>query len=280
MTTPPEFVSLAVRGTTQQSEQGDYQSADMMLRLYGIHSFQIRGGFIPSYDNQALSTAQLSETVFCVRQENLKYFHFILNEHPQMLEEWVQVICEIERKLPDEYIPYLLDLGCQQKHLQKWLKLIMSDRVLWLLKQEHVANWKWYLDCDVESLEDVLNQKNKDNRLAIYRISASLAPEGLNTRNHSALSLLRNFAPMWTEQIARLLLKVMFISNVTASYDEDSILIVVIRKAAYHLPLQFVEEFLSDLRTGILQWHHLADELEITFAMRQEMLDSIRESAS
>lgn len=237
MITPSELVSLAVRGTTQQSAQGYHQTADTILRLSGIHSFQMRGGFIPPCDmNECYIARTPGTTGSYIHQHKLKHLNLILSEHPYMLEEWLTAICETRKTLPDEYIPYLLELGCQQRHLQKWLKLLMSDTALWLLNQHDVKNWKWYLNCEVTSVENVINEQIKKNRPAIYQISVSLASEGLYSRHHRGLSRLRDFAPMWTKQIASVLLKVMFISNVTASYDEDSLLVEVLRKAliAYH----------------------------------------------
>lgn len=279
MTTPTELVSLAVRGTTQQSAQGDYQSVDNMLRLLGIRSFQSHGGFIPPRNTEAGYALHVSETVSSVQRQHLKHLQMILNGHPQMLEEWVQASCEIGKTVPDEYIPYLLDFGCQQKHLRKWLKLIMSDRARWLLEQHPIDNWNWYSACNVNSFEDVVKEQIKENRVLIYKINISLASEDLNNRNHRGLSLLRDFMSLWIAQTVSLLIKVMFIGNVTASYNDESTLVHVIRKAAYHLPLEFSEEFLAELRTGVSEWHILAEELESTFAMRREMLASIRESA-
>ena len=278
MNTPVELVSLAVRGTTQQSAQGNHQTAGTMLRLYGIHSFQMQGGYIPPYDMKELNPDRTPGTGTYVHPHHLKHLHLILDEHPAMLEEWIEAVCESGRTVPDEYIPYLLDLGCQKTHLQKWLKLLMSDTALWLLNQHSSGNWRWYPGCEADSYEAVLRQQHYKNRALIYKISISLASEDLNTRNHRGLSLLQNFVPLWTTQIASLLIKAMFISNITASYNEDSLILKVVRKAGYRLPLSFAEEFLSELRSGAKQWHQLADELELIFKIRYEMLASMRES--
>lgn len=279
MITPSELVSLAVRGTTQQSAQGYHHTADAILRLSGIHSLKARGGFIPPCDmNKNIISCTANTSGSYIHQKKLGHLKLILSEHPYMLEEWLTTICETGQILPDEYIPYLLELGCKQKHLRKWLKLLMSDTALWLLNQYDINNWSWYLSCEVISVDDVIKEQLKENRPAIYQISVSLAAEGLHSGNRG-LSRLRDFVPMWTAQIATLLIKVMFISNVTASYDENSLLVVVVRKAAYRLPLSFADEFLSELRSGVTQWQQLADELELIFTLRQEMLESIRGSA-
>lgn len=82
---------------------------------------------------------------------------------------------------------------------------------------------------------------------------------------------------MWRRQTAKLLIDAIFVSNITASFNEKGQMVEVARLAAYQLPLNFADEFLVTLRSGHDGWKTITDEIEETFTMRLDMLKTILE---
>lgn len=283
MVLPDEPVSLAVRGTgNYQHSPDEYHIIARSLRVRAISSFQRQGGYLPGNAPETLTPRDKSATSDCVATKPLRDFHIIMRCYPQLIGEWVQAVCYAGKTIPDEYIPYLLKLGSEKNHLQKWLKLLMSDRAEWLIQNNSsIPGSDWYGLCRLVSVDDVAEQERHVFRKQGYQICATLAVEGFSDpRRDTASVLLRQYEPAWTDNIARFVLDAMLVSHVSGNNPANNALVDVMYMAAYRLPLKFSQEFIAELRSGHPGWYPVVDEIETIFALRHDMLRSILESGS
>lgn len=86
----------------------------------------------------------------CPPQRTRYLLRILDGEHPLVLPEWLGLVAQASQRLPDAYLPDVLDLGRQQTSLRPAIAKVLGERGQWLARQ----NLDWYYAVQITRAED------------------------------------------------------------------------------------------------------------------------------
>lgn len=87
--------------------------------------------------------------------------------HRAVLQEWLVACTRLGKRVPEERLPALLDLGSDQKSFQKEIRGVLGKRGTWLAEQKKTWTWAAYVPeaMDEKALLDAWQTSGKEQRL-------------------------------------------------------------------------------------------------------------------
>ncbi|MCB1769706.1 MAG: hypothetical protein KDJ31_08430, partial [Candidatus Competibacteraceae bacterium] len=199
-----ELATCALLGTERQAPQltagesalGDLLSRldgedreDTLLRAAGTLALWRRAGQKLASDPRPLSPPCPPDEIPVCDARASEHLTLMLQGHyVELLPEWLMLLRETGRRVPEEYLPALLDVGAKQTELRPALLPVLGQRGRWLARHQTV--WSFAVETDDEHLWQT---GQFEERLALLRQLRAAQPE-------RALELL---TATWKEEIVR-----------------------------------------------------------------------------
>ncbi|MCB1777797.1 MAG: hypothetical protein KDI50_10205 [Candidatus Competibacteraceae bacterium] len=199
-----ELVTCALLGTERQAppltagehalgallrrlDGEDRESA--LLRTAGALALWRRAGQNLAHDPQPLPPAcPPDETPVCGSRAGECLTLMLQGHYAELLPEWLTLLRETGQRIPEEYLPMLLDAGAKQAELRPALLPVLGQRGRWLARQQ--TAWSFAVDTDDEQ---IWQTGPFEERLALLR-------QLRGTRAERALELLTT---TWKEEVVR-----------------------------------------------------------------------------
>ncbi len=154
---PTELINLALLGTDQVdkvqpdpaleavlTKRGDLsKEAQLLLTSAGI-ALRDLAGFVPAKTNREVPETCPPDEMPVVNPVALRHLMVMLEgHHEDVLPEWLKTIATAGKRIPEEALPLLLDLGRKQNSLRSLIAPVVGERGRWLAKEATPKNWGW-----------------------------------------------------------------------------------------------------------------------------------------
>jgi hypothetical protein len=142
--TPPDNqVGELLRQLDSTDPEGTLLGAAGAIALYQ------RSGRLPTTDNQPLLTpCETDDSPTCSPRAGQHLALMLKGEHAELLPEWLAAAAEVGKRVPERYLPDLLELGCVQSHLREAILPVLGKRGHWLAAQN--PDWNYVVGENAE----------------------------------------------------------------------------------------------------------------------------------
>lgn len=139
---PAALADAALQPLYAQLELADREGT--LLHAAALTSLYERAGRLPSKHEQALPEAAPVETVpRCTARVAARLRLLLQGEYADLLPEFLTVLAQTGRRLPEELLPALLEFAKNKEALTELLPPVIGARGLWLAQQN--AEWAYVL---------------------------------------------------------------------------------------------------------------------------------------
>lgn len=184
MPLPQDLINAAVRGFTEnqlpyraQLPPSPHSSIARLLLDAARLSYQIEAAYQPRRSLAPLPKAILNSEYPTCGYQAQQHLKLMLNgDYKILLPQWLELLAEFQKRLPDELLPSLLDYGNKTTEMQATLRTALGRRGLWLQEQAANPNWDWIYEkvtssrqyeSDYDAWRDYLiQQREKDPHTA------------------------------------------------------------------------------------------------------------------
>ncbi|MGB1285996.1 MAG: hypothetical protein ACPG7F_05645 [Aggregatilineales bacterium] len=173
-----------------------------LLQSAAIQTVQQQGAYISSSTSYPAPDAYRRDTRPVCDAAALHYLDILLQGyHPAILWQWTMLIHARQQRIPDNYLPYLLDTGSNISWmLQVHLREFLGKRALWLVHQGHKQHphWRWITDMRLKPDDAARSAHNLQHK--VTRILRGASDEKSNWTFMDELCF-RQFP--WTDMLTR-----------------------------------------------------------------------------
>jgi hypothetical protein len=139
----------ALGGLLHQLDLADRESA--VLSAAGVVALWRKAGYQPVTHNQPLSPPCEPDSLPRCRPEAGQSLRLMLLGHyKEVLPEWLAALAQAGRRVSEEDLPGLLDLGLSQPHLRQLISPVLGRRGQWLAAQN--PDWVYATDRAEETI--------------------------------------------------------------------------------------------------------------------------------
>lgn len=181
------------------------EPAEIVLKASALLSKMKRAGFQPTKNTNQLPLQAPPETKPLCSPKSVQHLHTVLgSSYKEALSEFLNTLESVGKRLPEEVLPDILEIG--KKSPQEWdlLRQIIGERGEWLVRQN--PEWQYILfDTNLEHWET----GTKQERLALLRHWRKIDPI-------QALTLLKS-----TWKVESISDKVDFLNILSINLSED-----------------------------------------------------------
>lgn len=154
---PTELVNLALLGTDQVenvqadpaleavlTKRGDLgKEVQLLLTSAGIALRDLAGYIPPKMTRETPETCP-SDEMAVVNPAALRHLMVMLEgHHEEVMPEWLKTVTEAGKRIPEEALPLLLELGRKQTSLRDLIAPIIGERGRWLALEATPKDWGW-----------------------------------------------------------------------------------------------------------------------------------------
>ncbi|MCC7447233.1 MAG: hypothetical protein IT324_07440 [Anaerolineae bacterium] len=120
-----------------------------LLSAAAVIAFHQRAGRLPASDTQPLiAPCEADDQPLC-RSPSAQHLAMMLDgAHRDVLPEWLATLAAVGRRVPEEYIPALLDAGKRDTDLRPLILPVIGRRGSWLAAQN--PDWRYAITVDSE----------------------------------------------------------------------------------------------------------------------------------
>ena len=161
----------ALRELLTQLDVADREGA--LLRAAGTIALWRQAGQKLTSDPQPLPAPCPPDMMPVCGPRAREHLTLMLQGHyPELLPEWLALLHETKLRVPEEFLPALLDAGAKQAELRPLLLPILDRRGHWLAQQQ--TAWSFAVETDDENLWQI---GQFEERLALLRQLRATRPE-------------------------------------------------------------------------------------------------------
>jgi len=136
------LTQAAVTGTFNSSNP--FSDKDLLQNL-GIRGMQRLAGFIPLKSDDELSEAAPIDDKPLCSARTVKQFLWLIEQNFHGLRAmWLQKFTETEQRLPDEYLPTLMDKHRSRFGIPYYIHANVGKRAMWLADLPDNNPWRWF----------------------------------------------------------------------------------------------------------------------------------------
>lgn len=107
-----------------------------LLTIAGTLALYHQAGWAPEVQNVSLSAAcDRQDLPLCSARAAWFLQQMLQGQYAQLLPEWLATIAQVAQRVPEIYLPELLELGKRQKNLQSLILPVLGKRGQWLALQ-------------------------------------------------------------------------------------------------------------------------------------------------
>jgi hypothetical protein len=129
----PDFTGASGRVGELLANMGERSDSERLLAAAGIVSMYERGGRIPGTTADPLPPQAAAEKLVVPRPHGSLYLGLLLQgEHIDLLPEWLELLVGIGGRIPEEYLPIILDRGARDNDLRGAIIPVLGERGRWL----------------------------------------------------------------------------------------------------------------------------------------------------
>lgn len=148
-------------------------SAEIVLTASALLSKMQKAGYQPIKNTMQLLPPAPEEQQSLCSQKSVRHLRLILNgSYKDALPEYLNTLAETGKRLPEEVLPDILEMGKNKQKQWELLRKIIGERGEWLVRQN--PDWQYImLDNRIENWET----GSKTERLALLRHWRKIDPE-------------------------------------------------------------------------------------------------------
>jgi hypothetical protein len=179
---PDELLSAAMLGTAHAPNLGRVEGplgdllaqaetspeGKLLLAAAGLR-LQQRAGWQPPTARPARSTPCEPDSGPRCSPRALRHLVVMLNNYyQQALPEWLAELGRSGRRIPEEFLPLLLDAGRRLPELQPAILPLLGNRGLWLARESLASRsqWAW---ATLDKIETIWQEGKREERLALLK---------------------------------------------------------------------------------------------------------------
>jgi hypothetical protein len=122
----------------------DATARDVVLP-YAVAKLQQQAGYIPLRISEPISRSPRETLTYCSDKTTLYLRDMVEGTHSEAISEWVMSVSAIGQLVQPEYLPSLLQLGTENKHLRPHIVRIGGNRLQWLAERASNRIWRWVI---------------------------------------------------------------------------------------------------------------------------------------
>ncbi len=114
----------------------------------------------------SIEACEITDLPYCNSRASEYLAWMLKGEHREILREWLTKVKLTGKRVPEKYLPDLLDLGKKESKLQDFILPVLGKRGRWLAKQ----NPDWTYALEVNSEESWVNGNSQERRLFLKKL--------------------------------------------------------------------------------------------------------------
>ena len=148
-------------------------SAEIILKASALLSKMKRAGYQPIKNTTVVAAPASAENQAICNKKSVRYLMLILSgNYKEALPEFLSVLAETGKRLPEEVLPDVLEMGKKKQEQWNLLRKIIGERGEWLVRQN--PDWQYIIfNTDIEKWET----GTKPERLALLRHWRTAEPQ-------------------------------------------------------------------------------------------------------
>lgn len=115
-----------------------------------------------------IEVCEIVDLPYCNSRASEYLAWMLKGQHKELLPEWLTKVKLIGKRIPEKYLPDLLDLGKKEAKLQEFILPVLGKRGRWLAKQ----NPDWAYAIEVNTEESWVNGNSQERRLFLEKLRA------------------------------------------------------------------------------------------------------------
>ncbi len=146
-----EFSENTKRELQQLGISTDADTAEIVLKASALLSKMQKAGYQPIKNTLPLPAVAAPESQMLCSPKSVRHLTMILNgTYKDALPEFLAVLADRDKRLPEEVLPDVLEMGKSKQQQWELLRKIIGERGEWLVRQN--PDWQYIiLNHDIEN---------------------------------------------------------------------------------------------------------------------------------